>query len=248
MPEPVTTVSFTASEIWGVLPLTVTFTDTSSPTSAYSNWDFGDGTIAGGATVEHIFATAGTFTVTLSTNNGTAQQTITVVEPYEINITQQTLSIPLRKVDDDDYSSIGLRGLRSTYPTVWFDNGNFPLRTLYFWPVPAQNWAVELWLWQPLDQNVDLDAELNLPPGYERYLRFKLALELAAEFGKEVPPLVAQNAQEAENNVKRLNQQTPLAHPSTLARAAQGRRVATGTGIIDSVAFRSGGWMLEVNN
>ena len=242
------TVSFTASATWGTLPLTVTFTDTSDPVSTYNNWEFGDGSIAGGSTVEHIFATTGTFTVTLSTNAGTAQETITVVEPYEISINQQTLSIPLRKVDDDDYSSIGLRGLRSTYPTVWYDNGNFPLRTLYFWPVPAQNWAVELWLWQPLDQQVDLDAELNLPPGYERYLRFKLAMELAAEFGKEVPPLVIQQAQEAEAAVKRLNQQTPLAHPSTLARAAQGRRVATGTGIIDSVAFRSGGWMIEVNN
>ena len=242
------TVSFTASATWGTLPLTVTFTDTSDPVSTYNNWEFGDGSIAGGSTVEHIFATTGTFTVTLSTNAGTAQETITVVEPYEISINQQTLSIPLRKVDDDDYSSIGLRGLRSTYPTVWYDNGNFPLRTLYFWPVPAQNWAVELWLWQPLDQQVDLDAELNLPPGYERYLRFKLAMELAAEFGKEVPPLVMQQAQEAEAAVKRLNQQTPLAHPSTLARATQGRRVAQGTGIIDSVAFRSGGWMLEQSN
>ena len=51
-----------------------------------------------------------------------------------------------------------------------------------------------------------------------------------------------------EDEVKRLNQQTPLAHPSTLARAAQGRRVAQGTGIIDSVAFRSGGWMQENTN
>ena len=241
-------VSFTASATWGTLPLTVTFQDTSSPASTYSNWDFGDGKIAGGGTVEHIFATTGEFTVTLSTNNGTAQRTITVVPPYEINITQQTLSIPLRKVDDDDYSSIGLRGLRSTYPTVFYDNGNYPLRTLYFWPVPAQAWAVELWLWQPLDQNVDLDAELNLPPGYERYLRYKLALELAPEFGKEVPQAVVAIANEAEANVKRLNQQTPLAHPSTLARSAQGRRVSTGTGIIDSVAFRSGGWMIETSN
>ena len=240
-------VILTAFETWAVLGTPMIFEDDSSPASTYSNWDFGDGQIAGGQQVEHIYANPGTYTVTLSTNNGTAQQVITIAEPYEVSINQQTLSIPLRKVDDDDYSSIGLRGLRSTYPTVWYDNGNFPLRTLYFWPVPAQNWAVELWLWAPLNQDVDLDAELNLPPGYERYLRYKLALELAPEFGKEVPPNVVAIANEAEANVKRLNQQTPLAHPSTLARAAQGRRVAQGTGIIDSVAFRSGGWMLEQN-
>lgn len=242
------TTSFTSSAVWGILPLQVTFTNTSDPVSSTSNWDFGDGSgPQGGLTTQHIFATPGNFTVTLSTETGTAQATITVQEPYTVTFGPSTLSIPMRKIDDDDYASIGLRGLQSTFPTVWYDDGKFPLRTLSFWPVPAQAWAVELWLWEPLGQNVDLDAELNLPPGYERYLRYKLALELAPEFGKTTPPEVVNSLAEAESNVKRLNIQTPLAHPSSLARASQGRSATPGTGVIDSVAFRSGGWMLGRN-
>lgn len=237
--------TFSISQPWGIIPLVTTFTDTSSPASTTSTWDFGDGSpLQMGASAEHIFSEVGTFTVTLTTNAGQVQQEVTVAEQYNISFGPNTLSIPLNKIGDEDYASIGLRGLRSTYPTVWYDDGNFPLRTLYFWPVPAQAWAVELWLWEPLDQNVDLDAELNLPPGYERYLRYKLAMELAPEFGKTVPPEVMTSLQEAENNVKRLNVQTPLAHNSRNARAAQSGATTSTTGVIDSVAFRSAGWMI----
>jgi hypothetical protein len=226
---------------WGIVPVSVTVEN--SEVSTINNWDFGDGTVKGGQVQTHNYGRPGTYTITLTSDGGTEQTTVTVAPQYDIGFTPTTLSIPLRKVDDDDYSSIGIRGLTSTYPTVWYDDGDFPLRNIYFWPVPAQAWAVELWLWEPLDQSVDLDAELNLPPGYERYLRYKLAAEIAAEFGKEVPPLVMQNLQEAENNIKRINQQTPLAHPSNHAIGASGRPVGRNVGVIDSVAFRSGGWL-----
>jgi hypothetical protein len=133
-----------------------------------------------------------------------------IVTATGITSNDNTLYLPLKPLNDEQYSSIRQRGLNNQWPTVIFDNGGFPLRDLYFWPVPRSIQAVEVWLWEPLNVYAGLDVELNLPQGYERYLRFKLALELCAEFGKEPSPDLIHLATEAEANIKRLNQQTPV--------------------------------------
>lgn len=233
--------TFSISATWGTVPLTVTVDDTSSPASTTSNWDFGDGTVIAGSSAQHTYGQPGNYVITLSTNAGTATVAVQVVEPYTVSLNNQTLSIPVTQIDDDDFANIGLRGLSSTYPAVWYDNGNFPLRTISLWPVPSQAFGIELWCWEPIAQDTDLDAELNLPPGYERYLRYKLALEIAPEFGTDVTPIVMQNYKESEIVVKRINQQKPLAHLSNHARS-------TGTHdripAIDIVSFQSGRAML----
>ena len=234
--------TFTASSTWGTYPLSVAFTDT-TPGATNSNWNFGEGQgIGAGVEVTHIFDEPGTYTVTLINSTGSANTEIEVVAPYTITFGPNTLSIPLSQIDDADFASIALRGLNSTYPTVWYDNGNYPLRVISLWPIPAQSWAIELWCWEPISQSSDLDAELNLPPGYERYLRFKLAVEIAAEFGKEVPPMVLKNLQEAEATIKRMNTQTPLAHPSMLAVGSSHGKIP---GSVDWVGFRGGLWAIN---
>ena len=131
---------------------------------------------------------------------------------------KNTVFLPLQQLSDEAFSSIRLRGMHNQWPTSVYDNGNYPARTLSMWPVPTSQQGIELWLWEPLNTYGDLDAELNLPPGYERYLRYALAIELAAEFGKEVPPAVQAVAKEAEQNIKRMNQKIPLAKASGLMK------------------------------
>jgi serine protease len=61
--------AFSGTPTSGTVPLTVTFTDASTNTPTSWSWDFGDG---GTSTVQHpshIYATAGTFTVTLTATN-----------------------------------------------------------------------------------------------------------------------------------------------------------------------------------
>jgi len=125
-----------------------------------------------------------------------------------------TLFLPIDMATDEEFAAITVRGLQNPWPTVMYDNGNYPLRTLSVWPIPTQVQAVELWLWEPLTDYATLDNELNLPPGYERYLRFKLAVEIAPEFGKTVQDNVIASLMEAEANIKRLNQQVTRSHAS----------------------------------
>lgn len=134
-----------------------------------------------------------------------------------------TLFLPLRQLADEEYSSIRLRGMSNQWPVVFYDGGQYPLRTITVWPVPQTVQAVEVWLWEPLQTFNSLDTELNLPQGYERYLRFKLAIELSAEFGKQVSPDVVKNSYEAEALLKGLNQQVPKMSGSSAADELTGK-------------------------
>jgi PKD repeat protein len=61
------TVDFTASATSGTAPLTVTFTDASTPGGTAWDWTFGAGQGTGtGTPVNHTYATAGTYTVALT--------------------------------------------------------------------------------------------------------------------------------------------------------------------------------------
>lgn len=157
--------------------------------------------------------------------------------PYLIP-TQNSLYLPLTQLSDEQYSSIRLRAMTNAFPTMVYDNGNFPTRTLAFYPVPTQQNGVELWLWEPLETYDDLDAELNLPQGYERYLKLALAIELAAEFGKEVPEVLRANLADAERNLKSMNQQVPVVKASRSLKGVAGNQnrwtyltMVAGTGI-----------------
>lgn len=161
----------------------------------------------------------------------------------EIGANQQTLFLPIAMLDDQEYASIRIRALQNQWPIAVYDNGNWPIRTLSFWPIPTQTNGVEIWMWDPLSLYENLDQELNLPQGYERYLRFKLAVEVAPEFGKEVSPAVLKALEEAEKNVKALNQQIPRSYVSPLAAALQPR--GRGYNYLDMVGgpmIRSGPW------
>jgi len=61
--------SFTASPVSGQPPLTVHFTDTSTGNPIGWTWDFGDGSGAAIQSPDHIYATAGIYTVSLTVTN-----------------------------------------------------------------------------------------------------------------------------------------------------------------------------------
>ncbi len=143
-----------------------------------------------------------------------------------------TLFLPFKMLNDEQFADIRQRGLNNNWPTVFFDNGGYPLRDVYVWPVPTTRQAVELWLWEPL-RIYDLDTELDLPQGYERYLRFKLAVEVAAEFGKDISQAVMDLSIEAEKNLKSLNQQVPIAKTTGVFSRKPTQNYITFTGGLD---------------
>jgi PKD repeat protein len=72
------TVDFTADRWGGDAPLTVTFTDASSPGGTAFDWDLGAGQgTASGTTVSHTYTTPGTYAVQLTVTYPTGPESIT---------------------------------------------------------------------------------------------------------------------------------------------------------------------------
>jgi PKD repeat protein len=73
---------FSGSPTSGNVPLTVTFTDQSTGSPVFRNWDFGDGTTSTAPSPAHQYATPGTYTVALTV--GSDCDTLTLTKPNYI--------------------------------------------------------------------------------------------------------------------------------------------------------------------
>ena len=74
--NPAPVVSFGASSTSGCNPFTVSFTNTTTGSPAYT-WNFGDGSPASSATTpSHVYASSGTYTVTLIATQGSCADTL----------------------------------------------------------------------------------------------------------------------------------------------------------------------------
>jgi hypothetical protein len=137
--------------------------------------------------------------------NTTRPMAINQAYVHYLGAGSQPVDMPIVLANDAQWASIAVKSIQTTFPTVLYDNGNYPLRTINLWPIPNMEQTITLWLWQPLLDLSDLDGEVTFPPGYERAFRFCLAVELAPEFGKEVSPTVAATAVRAKAELKSLN-------------------------------------------
>ncbi len=102
-------VSFSGSPREGMVPLTVTFSETSSGTPTAWNWSFGDGEFSESQTTTHTYTTGGVYTVKLNATNaygtGTLSKTayITVTTgAHEIAFTNIT-GISVHPVNSSPY-------------------------------------------------------------------------------------------------------------------------------------------------
>jgi hypothetical protein len=96
---------------------------------------------------------------------------------------QQTpIEVALDPLDDVGWQAVANKSTTSILPQAYFDDKNYPDRTLYFWPVPTQANPVVLYAWAALAGFKDLNTYYSFPPGYAEAIRYNLAVRLAAEF------------------------------------------------------------------
>jgi hypothetical protein len=117
------------------------------------------------------------------------------------------VEIPISMYTWDEWqNSVPVKNVQGSFPQVCYDDGGMPLRTLNFWPIPTlQQNNVRIYSWQPLIWPATLQTLLNFPPGYARAFRYNLAVELAGEFGAQIPPQVAQIATNTLAQIKTMN-------------------------------------------
>jgi hypothetical protein len=204
--------------------------------------------IAAGATVTAI----GTNTVTMSANATATYAVlfpITYTTPGDIPInrplrvltgfTRLTTSgisqvdYPMQVISVDQWSAIGLKNQPGPWPKVVYYDASYPLGTFYFFPNPSQGGEVHLWTDVLFSDYPSLTTPINLPQGYERFLKVALAIELWPEYKGSAPiaPALIEQYKVAKAAVKNLN--------------AQAQSVATYDHAIAGRAHNDAGWILH---
>jgi PKD repeat protein len=87
---------FTANTTSGLVPLAVSFIDTSSGSPTSWLWTFGDGTMATDQNPVHVYATAGTYTVSLEVSNPDGSNTMTKTDYITVLPTTGTVQAGIR--------------------------------------------------------------------------------------------------------------------------------------------------------
>jgi hypothetical protein len=111
-----------------------------------------------------------------------------------------------RPLTDDAYAAIAQKTLQATYPGAWYYNPTFPTGTLTCWPVPTSSTLQGvLYTPTPVAEFSALTDVVSLPPGYRRFLRTNLAVELAPTFQVQPSPVAVELAVASKAAIKRAN-------------------------------------------
>lgn len=137
------------------------------------------------------------------------------VRPISVDnayIRWQGLDYPVGIVTTEQYDNIPLKTIQTQMPCVMLLDPGFPLSTIKLWPTPADNTA-QLFLEsrKPFTEFTAYNQQVNMPPGYERALRYNLAMELIPEYGP-VPSSaqLARMAATSKKAIKRVNWSPPI--------------------------------------
>lgn len=91
-------------------------------------------------------------------------------------------------------------------PSQFYYRATDPMGEIFILPVPAQNIILNLWFWVPFGTFLTPQSEMNLPPTYEKALKYCLAVEMCLEWtGREATATIVQTMVDAKANIKRIN-------------------------------------------
>ncbi len=117
--------------------------------------------------------------------------------------------LPIRLLTVNEWATISIKSTTGI-PNGFWDDGAFPLRNLAMWPIPDQAYSLALYVWSVMAQFATVDEEIAFAPGYGKALRYNLAVELAAEYGKDISPAVVANAIASKAAIKSFNSVSPV--------------------------------------
>ncbi len=118
--------------------------------------------------------------------------------------------IPLKILTIEEYANLSMKELSSSIPQAVYFDGAFPNLGVNFYPVPSDAEHVVFYSLKPFT-TLALADTISFPPGYEKAIRYNLAIDLAPEYGRAPDQLILQQAMECKAEIKRKNSKhTPL--------------------------------------
>jgi hypothetical protein len=216
-----------------------TITGVTVPTNMVARGDLTGTGIPTGTTILSFNAGAGTVTMSANatlTPGAPLQIAYTIPGDFKterpLRITQaftrittqgSGLDYPIDIIDQGQYTRIGFKAISAPWPIALWYNPAIPLGELFFYQNPSGGGEVHLYTDTILSNLASLTTQVVMPQGYNRYLKRKLARELAPEYGAEWTPQMEKLAKEAEDYVRSLNSiPTPVSrYDSELTQGAR---------------------------
>jgi hypothetical protein len=133
---------------------------------------------------------------------------IAVTRPIRIEQASATIGSSeyvMDSLDETGYARYDSKGSQGT-PGQFYYRATAPMGEIFILPIPAQSIILNLWIWIPFGTFATPGSEMDLPPTYEKALKYALAVELCLEWtGREASATVIQGMIDAKANIKRIN-------------------------------------------
>jgi hypothetical protein len=115
----------------------------------------------------------------------------------------------IAQVDDETFLA-NLDSASGGSPLYFNYVPSFPFGVVKFYPAPDSGLDISFLVFKKLERILNADDELIFPEGYDRALAFNLAVEIAPEFGLQIPDSVMGIAISSLANLKRMNIKFPI--------------------------------------
>lgn len=131
------------------------------------------------------------------------------VRPIEIQVVQIFLTgavpvgINLEYLSPGDYRRLTLKSITGV-PNYYSLNPTIPNSELFIYPQPVQSYPIQITYFAPLATS-NLNANYNLPPGYELSFITQLAYLLCTPFGQSPSPELVKQAFAAKRKLDYMN-------------------------------------------
>lgn len=111
-------------------------------------------------------------------------------------------------LDEGQYEAIVMKSMTSQYPLAWYYNPTYAagFGALIPYPIPTSSTLLGvIYVPAPIDEYATTATVLALPPGYRRFLRSNLAVELAPAFDQPLTPQLIAAATSSKERIKASN-------------------------------------------
>ena len=141
----------------------------------------------------------GTYTFGTGGDNSTRP-----LEIYTAYVIDSNVTYPVRILMNEEYSLISFKTITASYPYNIYFRKEYPLSTIEMYPVPTSAATLYLETRAALSTYTDGSDSVDLAPGYIKYLKYQLAVDISPEY-KEASPIVIETARKAKELIKRQN-------------------------------------------
>ena len=129
------------------------------------------------------------------------------IECAGIRLTANGLRRELKLDTSYEWNQIPEKSASAKQPLRLYYDNDYPLAIIRIWPVPNRACSLDLSTWDELADDLTLADDVNLPPSYQRAIRYNLAVTLSSEYGKGMnpDPVVIAIAKESKAELFALN-------------------------------------------